>query len=85
MRDLSLTRKLLETGVQQEVFRDDINIEIVNRTLHTLFDLFGHNSAMVDAGFDRKEMFDHILIPYFNGISTEKGQKLLVDCRTILE
>jgi len=85
MRDLSLTRKLLETGVQQEVFKDNIHIEIVNRTIHTLFDLFGHNSEMIEAGYDKKEMFNHILIPYFNGISTEKGRKLLVDCRTILE
>jgi len=82
---LSLTRKLLETGVQQEVFKDNIHIEIVNRTIHTLFDLFGHNSEMIEAGYDKKEMFNHILIPYFNGISTEKGRKLLVDCRTILE
>lgn len=85
IRDYSVTRKLLETGVQQEVFRDDINIEIVNRTLHTLFDLFGHNSSMVDAGFQHKDMFNHILIPYFRGISTKKGRKLLVDCKTILE
>ncbi len=85
IRDFSMTRKLLETGVQQEVFRDDINIDIVNQTLHTLFDLFGHNSNMVDAGYDRKEMFDHIIIPFFRGISTKKGRKLLVDCRNLIE
>lgn len=85
VRDFSMTRRLLETGVQQEVFRDDINIEIVNQAIHSLFDLFGHNSAMIDAGFNRKDMFDHILVPYFRGISTKKGRKLLVDCKTILE
>ena len=85
IRDLSMTRKLLEKGLEQEVFRDDINIEIVNHAIHALFDLFGHSSDMIDAGFHRKEMFDHILIPYFRGISTKKGRKLLVDCKTILE
>jgi hypothetical protein len=85
IRDYSVTRKLLETGFQQEVFRDDINIEIVNRTLHILFDLFGHNSSMIDAGFQHKDMFDHIVIPYFRGISTKKGRKLLIECKTILE
>ena len=85
IRDFSMTRKLLETGIEQGVFRDDFNIDIVNRTLHTLFDLFGHNSSMVDSGFDRKDMFDHILVPFFRGISTKKGRKLLVDCKTILE
>jgi len=85
IRDFSMTRRLLETGMEQEVFRDDINVEIVNQAIHALFDLFGHNSSMVDAGFHRKDMFDHILIPYFRGISTKKGRKLLVDCITILE
>jgi len=85
MRDMSMTRKLLETGIRQEVFRDDINMEIVNHAIHALFDLFGHNSSMIDAGFDRKDMFDHILIPYFRGISTKKGRRLLIDCKTILE
>ena len=84
-RDMSMTQKLLETGIKQEVFRDDINIEIVNHAIHALFDLFGHSSAMIDAGLDRKDMFDHILIPYFRGISTKKGRRLLTDCKTILE
>jgi len=85
IRDLSMTRKLLETGVKQEVFRADIHIEIVNHTIHALFDLFGHNSNMIDAGFNRKDMFENVLVPFFRGISTEKGQKLLVDCKTILD
>jgi AcrR family transcriptional regulator len=85
IRDYSMTRKLLETGVQQEVFRDDVNIEIVNHAIHSLFDLFGHDSSMVDAGFNREDMFDQILVPFFRGISTKKGRKLLVDCKTILE
>jgi len=85
IRDFSMTRKLLETGIEQEVFRDDFNIDIVNRTLHTLFDHFGHSSSMIDSGFDRKDMFDHILVPFFRGISTKKGRKLLVECKTILE
>jgi AcrR family transcriptional regulator len=85
MRDYSLTRKLLERGIEQEVFRSDFNIDLVNHTIHALFDLFGHDSTMIDAGFQHKEMFDHILVPFFRGISTKKGRKLLVECKTILE
>ena len=77
IRDFSITGKLLEKGIKQKVFRSDMNIEIVNRTLHELFNLFGHESSMVDAGFHRKEMFDHVIIPYLRGISTEKGVTLL--------
>jgi AcrR family transcriptional regulator len=85
IRDFSMTRHLLETGIEQEVFRNDFDIDIVNRTLHTLFDLFGHNSQMVDEGYDRKEMFEHIIIPFFRGISTKKGQRLLVECKNLIE
>jgi len=85
IRDFRITRKLIEKGMAQQVFRSDINIDIVNHTLHTLFDLFGHDSKLVDAGFNRKDMFDHIIIPFFRGISTPKGQKLLEDCKIILD
>ncbi|MEN8203062.1 MAG: TetR/AcrR family transcriptional regulator [Bacteroidota bacterium] len=85
IRDLSITRKLFETGLEQEVFRKDIHIEIANRALHALFDLFGHDSTLVEAGFDRRELFQHIIIPFFRGVSTKKGQKLLEDCKYILD
>jgi AcrR family transcriptional regulator len=85
IRDYSITRRLIETGIQQEVFRKDVHVEIVNRTLHTLFDLFGHDSHLVAEGFDRKQMFDHMIIPFFRGISTKKGRKLLEECKSIIE
>lgn len=85
IRDFSLTSRLLETGMDQRVFRTDINLEITNRALHALFDLFGQESSLVQAGFHRRDMFEHIIIPFFRGISTAKGQKLLEDCKYILE
>ena len=84
IRDFSITEKLLETGIEQEVFRDDINIGIVNRTIHSLFDLFNQGSSMVEAGYNRREMFEQIIIPFFRGISTKKGRKLLHDCKSII-
>ncbi len=85
IRDFSVTGKLIETGVNQEVFRGDVNIGIFNRALHALFDLFKQDSSMVEAGYDRKDMFEHIIIPFFRGISTTKGQKLLEECKSILD
>lgn len=85
IRDFSLTKKLLETGVEQGIFRDDIHIGMVNQTIHTLFDLFGHDSRLVEAGYHRKEMFDQIIIPFLRGISTSKGQMFLEDCKKIME
>jgi len=85
IRDFSITLNLLETGVKQKVFRSDIHIDIVNRTLHELFDLFGMESSLIQAGYRHKQMFDHIIIPYFRGISTENGLALLKACKSILD
>ena len=84
IRDYSVTQNLLETGVQQKVFRSDIHIEIVNGTLHELFNLFGIDSNLAKADFSHKELFEHIILPYFRGISTKKGISLLEDCKSIL-
>ena len=85
MRDYSVTLNLLQTGVKQGVFREEINIDIVNRTLHELFNLFGPESSLTQADYHRKDLFDHIIIPYFRGISTNKGMELLEKYRIILE
>jgi AcrR family transcriptional regulator len=84
IRDYSITQKLFETGMEQGVFREDLHLDIVNRALHSLFDLFGHDSSLVEAGFDRRDLFEHMIIPYFRGLSTKKGRKLLQECKSIL-
>ena len=84
IRDFSITQKLFETGMEQGIFRDDLHMDIVNRALHALFDLFGHDSSLVEAGFDRRDLFEHMIIPYFRGLSTKKGRKLLHECKSIM-
>jgi AcrR family transcriptional regulator len=84
IRDFSITQKLFETGMEQGIFRDDLHMDIVNRALHALFDLFGHDSSLAGAGFDHKDLFEHMIIPYFRGLSTKKGRKLLQECKSIM-
>ena len=84
LRDMSVTRNLLETGVKQKVFRKDIHIDIVNRTLHELFNLFNPDSNLTQADYHRLEMFENIIIPYFRGLSTDKGRDLLEKCKNLL-
>lgn len=85
IRDFSMTERLLNKGIEQGVFRDDFHVDIVNLTLHSLFELFGHNSTLVDAGYHRKDLFKHTLLPYLRGISTEKGHELLHSSESLLE
>jgi AcrR family transcriptional regulator len=85
IRDFKVTLNLLETGVKQKIFRSELNIDIVNRTLHELFNLFSPESSLTQADYHRKDLFDNILIPYFRGISTEKGVAQIDNCKKILE
>jgi len=77
IRDYGITEKMLTLGLKQNIFRKDLHVEIVSRTMHELFDLFGHDSNLVEAGFGHKEMFNHIIIPYLRGIATDKGRELI--------
>lgn len=84
IRDYSITQKLFETGMEQGIFRDDLHLDIVNKALHSLFDLFGHDSTLVAEGFDRRDLFEHMIIPYFRGLSTKKGRKLLQEYKSFM-
>ncbi|MCF8224378.1 MAG: TetR/AcrR family transcriptional regulator [Bacteroidales bacterium] len=77
IRDHSITRRILKEGTEQDIFRKDLNLELINLTLHELFNLFSPDSRLTNEGYDRKELFNNILIPYLRGISTDKGIKLI--------
>lgn len=85
IRDFSITSRLLEKGVSQGVFRPDLDLDIVNHAIHALFDLFSQESPMVAAGYDRKDMFEHVIIPFFRGISTLQGLSLLEQSKHIVK
>ena len=85
IRDFSITSRLLEKGMSQGVFRSDLDLDIVNHALHALFDLFAQESPMITAGYDRKDMFKHVIIPFFRGISTPEGQRLLEKSHQVIQ
>jgi len=53
--------------------------------VHELFNLFGTDSSLIRDNFRHKELFEHIIIPYFRGISTNTGIALLENCKSILD
>lgn len=77
IRDHSITRKMLTEGIEQGIFRSDIHIEIVNQTLHELFNLFSPDSNFTREGYHRGELFNHIILPYLIGLSTPYGHELI--------
>ena len=78
LRDHSITRRILKEGLEQAIFSKEIKLEIVNLTIHELFNLFSMDSTLTTAGFHRGELFNNIIIPYLIGISTERGRELII-------
>ncbi len=76
-RNSSVSQLLLNRGVKEGIFRPDLNIEVVSTFIEQLGS-FLHNSEYFGGGtINEKEIMKYIFLPYFRGISTEKGVKLI--------
>jgi len=76
-RNSSVSQLLLSRGVNEGIFRAELNIELVSTFIEQLGS-FLHNSEYFTAGnINEKEIMKNIFLPYFRGISTEKGVKLI--------
>lgn len=77
LKEFSASYALLEKGKREGVFRGDINIEIVDNFLHELI-IFLHNSDRIRLmNLKDVDILSYILLPYFRGICTRKGQELM--------
>lgn len=64
-------------GIEQGIFRRDINFEITQTLVRVQVDLMMSTDLCDTYSFI--EVFDSIMFIYMRGISTEKGQKILED------
>ncbi len=77
LREFSASYTLLEKGKRDGVFRSDIDIEVVDNFLHELI-IFLHNSDRIRLmNLTEEAILNFILLPYFRGICTRKGQELM--------
>lgn len=74
IKDISITKSLFEIGIKDGLFSSDLNIEIVNIFIHKVFDFIYEDELKV---FPHEDLSNSILIPYFNGICTQKGKDLI--------
>jgi TetR/AcrR family transcriptional regulator, cholesterol catabolism regulator len=77
MPDFRNNIKVIERGIQEGLFRKDINPDIVNRCLYLLgrstmdFELYPFEE------FTRREVIKNVFINYMKGISTIEGIELI--------
>lgn len=77
LRDYSLTRNFLESGIKQGIFTGTMDIDLVNHFLHLLLNLFGPEADPRIQKFAHRDIFNNIFLAYIRGISTEKGIQLI--------
>ena len=62
-------------GVEQGIFRSDINFEIINQLVRLQMDVL--MSTDICSKYSIAEVYESIMFTYLRGISTEKGAKEL--------
>lgn len=73
MPDFRNNIQVIERGIKEELFRDDINPDIVNRCLYSLgrsaldYELYPFEE------FTRRDVIKNVFLNYLKGVSTKKG------------
>ena len=73
--DSEKTMSFFKVGVDQGIFRSDVNFAIVNLLVREQFDVLLNTDICNEYPFI--EVYESIMFTYIRGISTEKGAKVL--------
>ncbi|NLH32899.1 MAG: TetR/AcrR family transcriptional regulator [Lentimicrobium sp.] len=77
LKRYSLSYILLERGIKEGVFKEGINIKIVDSFLQDLMVTMHKSQRIVLLKPNEREILENIFIPYFKGLSTPKGIELM--------
>jgi TetR/AcrR family transcriptional regulator, cholesterol catabolism regulator len=77
MPDYRNNAEVLEKGIKQNLFRKEINTDIVNRCLFALGRSTMDSELYPFEDFTRREVIKNVFINYLRGISTEEGVQLI--------
>ena len=72
----SLSCAILKKGINEGIFRDNINLDVVDTFIHAMMESF-HKRELYPPNTSDLDLVRNIIIPYYKGISTAKGQKLI--------
>ncbi|MBN2481144.1 MAG: TetR/AcrR family transcriptional regulator [Bacteroidales bacterium] len=76
---------LLRKGINEGVFKKEINIDLVNVFLQQLMEMFHSDGFNLSGRFSKEDIMRSIIKPYLVGICTEKGLELLKEHDNLLE
>jgi AcrR family transcriptional regulator len=76
-RDFSVTHALFKKGINDGIFKKDLNIELVNIFFHEIMHIAMNDKIFPGEEYSQEDMLKNILMPYLSGISTDKGNELI--------
>lgn len=76
---LNLNRaiELLNKGIREEIFRKDIDVEIVAKLILEQFKMLSNNELFPPETYSRVKVFENIVVNFIRGIATNKGLHMI--------
>ena len=72
----SVSFTILQKGIKEDIFRGDLNLVIVDIFIHNMMETC-HSAEIFPVESDLRDIIANVIIPYFRGIATRKGQDLI--------
>lgn len=76
-KNYTMTMEILNRGIDEGMFRSDLNTEIVNLGIHGMIGMLSDNELLPLERYPTEVFIDNLLLNYLRGISTEEGLKVL--------
>lgn len=77
IREFSVSFAILEKGRKEQIFRPELDIDVVDSFMNELV-IFLHGSQRFRLmNLSKGDVLKNIMLPYFRGICTSKGQELM--------
>ncbi len=69
--------EILKKGIKQELFRKEVNVEVVATILMQQLSLLSDKGVFPEEKFPRQMLLETVLISFFRGVATSKGIELI--------
>ena len=76
-RNLTRISDILNRGIQEKIFRSEINVEIVALLILEQFKMMGNQEIFPENKFSKVEIFENISINFIRGLATNEGLIML--------
>ena len=69
--------RLITRGIEEGLFRSDLNIEIISKLFHEQMNLLADDVVFPRDKYSHAEVFQNMIINFMRGISTPSGIEMI--------